>query len=114
MSQDQLIILLFKVSTISIIVSALGFVLLYTKLAPWWKSPIGRTLVWKDILLILALVPSTISFFFSFNRLTSHIAAWFDIGVFFLISAVMLTRSRIWYAIHRDGRSKEEPDEPGT
>ena|SRR6185437_2005961 len=104
MNQEALIILFFKISIISVIVSAVGFILLYTKLAPWWKSPIGRTLVWKDILLVLALIPSALSLFLKFNRLTSTVAAWFDVGDFFLISAVLVARCKVWVNIHRKGK----------
>lgn len=116
MSQDELILLFFKISIIAVIVTAIGFVVMYTKLAPWWKSPIGRTIVWKDILLVLALIPSAVSLFFTLNRMTSHLVAWFDIGDFFLIAAVMVARCRVWYTVHRAGASELEElaDEPGT
>ena len=47
------------------------FVAVYGYLADWRHNPIGRTVVWLDILLALALAPSTLSLFFHFNRLTS-------------------------------------------
>lgn len=105
MSQDDLILLFFKISTISIIVSALAFIITYTRLAPWWKSVIGRTLVWKDLLLILALVPTALSFFIHLSPAWQRVAAWSDIGDFFLITAVLLNRCKIWVRIHRNGRT---------
>lgn len=111
MSQDDLILLLFKISTISIILSIALFIGVYTRLAPWWKSPIGRTLVWKDALLAIVLIPTVISLFFKLNRMTSHLIAWFDIGDFFLITGVLLVRCRLWFNIHKGGRTPNGGDD---
>lgn len=101
MSQAELIILMFKISLIAVIISTLAFIIIYTKLAPWWKSSIGRTLVLKDIMLLMAFIPSTLSLFFHFSRLTSNVAAYIDIGTFFGIAAIMVWRIKIWVATHR-------------
>ena len=69
----------------------------------------------KDIALILVLIPSILSIFFSFNRLTSHIAAWFDIGSFALVPVIMAWRTIVWHRIHREGRRADgtAPDREG-
>lgn len=101
MSQEQVIILLFQISTMAVVLSTLAFIIIYTKLAPWWKSDIGKTLVYKDIMLLLAFIPTTLSLFFHFSRLTSNVAAYIDIGTFFGIAAIMVWRIKIWVATHR-------------
>jgi hypothetical protein len=96
MTQDALIILLFKVVLLADVVSIAVFIGLYTAWASWWRNPIGRTIVAKSALLALALLPSVLSLFWHFSRLTSHIAAWSDIVIFALIAVVMGWRCIVW------------------
>jgi hypothetical protein len=37
--------------------SALGFVVLYSTMAPWWRSPMGRMIVALDFAIVLTLLP---------------------------------------------------------
>lgn len=104
MSQDQWIILLLKVSCLSGFLSLTAWVVIYSFLAPWWRNPIGRTLVAKTALVALLLVPTALSLFLHFNRLTSHIAAWIDVGLIGLITPVMIWRSVVWVRLHKAGR----------
>jgi hypothetical protein len=97
---DPLTTLLFQLVIIADIVSITAFVLIYSKLAPWWRNPIGRTIVIKDILLTLVLIPSALSLFLHFSRLTSEVASWLDIVLLGSITPVMLWRIRIWFKIH--------------
>ena len=101
MSQEALILLCLKVTLVAGVLSVLAFVADYTRLAPWWKDEIGRTLVVKDILLILMLVPTILSLFFSFSRLTSYVAAWTDVSMFALLTPVMWWRILVWQRVHR-------------
>jgi hypothetical protein len=103
-SQDQVIVLAFKVVEAASLVTIAAFVICYSFWAPWWKNPIGRTIVAKDIALILVLIPSILSIFFSFSRLTSHIAAWFDLASFGAIPVIMTWRTVAWRRIHKAGR----------
>lgn len=89
-----MIILLYRVALLADLAGIAAFILAYTKLAPWWKDPIGRTIVIKDILLFLVMIPTMLSLFLSFNRLTSQIAAWVDLALLGAIGPVMLWR--IW------------------
>jgi hypothetical protein len=102
MRQDHLMILLYQFVLIIDIASIAAFIITYTKLAPWWKNPIGRTIVVKDLLLILILAPSVLSLFFSFNRLTSHVASWIDLILLGSLAPVMLWRIAVWERIHRE------------
>lgn len=104
MTQDNLILLLFKIVIVADLVTLAAFVAVYTRLAKWWANTIGRTIVIKDILLGAALTPSVLSLFLKFNRLTSHIAAWVDIALFAGIAAVMVWRCFVWGKLHRIGR----------
>lgn len=110
MSQDQAIILALRVVLVAGVVSIVLFVADYTRLTRWgcWRNPIGRTLVWKDVLLACCLTPSLLSLFWHFSRLTSHIAAWVDIALFGLLAPVMLWRVAVFERIHRN-----KPPDPG-
>lgn len=96
--------LAFKIAEIASLVTIAAFVGYYTMIARWWKSPIGRTIVAKDLALILVLLPSVLSIFFSFNRLTSQVAAWFDVGSFSLVPVIMTWRVLVWHRLDRLGR----------
>jgi hypothetical protein len=114
-SQEQLIILCLRIVVGAGILSVLAFVVQYTRLAPWWRNEIGRTLVVKDILLILLLIPSLLSLFFRFSRLTSHVAAWTDIALIGALTPVMLWRIRVWHRVHnRKGAERADDQEGGT
>lgn len=103
MNQPQTIIDFLRVAVFAVEFSVLLFIVQYTRLAPWWKDQIGRTIVLKDILLFLALIPTTLTLFFNFSRLDSTVSAWIDIGIFFLIAVVMIWRTIVWQRIHDTG-----------
>jgi hypothetical protein len=103
-NQEQAIVLAFKIAEIASLVSISAFVGYYTMIAHWWKNPVGRTIVAKDLALILVFLPSVLSMFFRFNRLTSYIAAWIDVGSFALVPVIMTWRIIVWRRLHRLGR----------
>jgi hypothetical protein len=103
-TQEQAIILGFKISDVASLAAIAAFVAYYTKAARWWKNPVGRTIVAKDVALILVLLPSVLSIFFRFNRLTSYIAAWFDVASFALVPVIMTWRIVVWRNMSRLGR----------
>lgn len=107
MTADQLIILLFKIGCVAGFVSIVAWIALYTRLARWWRNPIGRTLVAKSALLAGLLVPTMLSLFFHLTPLTSHVAAWTDVVLINLIAPVMVWRSVVWTKI---GRAKDLED----
>lgn len=108
MTQDAAIILAFKVVEVASVVTIAVFVVCYSRWANWFRNPIGRTIVLKDIALILVLLPSILSIFFQFNRLTSHIAAWFDVGSLALVPAVMVWRTLVFWKIHQAGKAGKQ------
>lgn len=103
MSQEQWIILLLKMVLISGFASIAVWICVYTKVAKWWRNPVGRSLVTKSALVAVLLIPTTLSLFFDLNRKTSLIVAWADVGLIGLITPVMLWRSVVWWRLHRAG-----------
>ena len=114
MSQDAWILLLFKIVIIADIAASLLFVADYTRLTRWgaWsrENPIGQTVIIKSLLLGAAFVPSALSLFLKFNRLTSHIAAWTDIALFAAIAGVLLWRIVVFERVHREKGPAPPPD----
>jgi len=108
MTQDQLIIALFKGDLIADLIAVALFTAVYTFLAPWWRNPIGRTLVLLDILLGMAVLPSALSLFWHFSRLTSLVAAWLDVSVFAAIAVLLLLRIPLWIRLHRRDSSRDQ------
>lgn len=101
MTQASWLVLAFKVVEIASVVTITAFVGYYTKLAPWYKNPIGRTIVLKDLALILVLIPSILSLFFHFSRVTSYVAAWFDMISFAMVPVIMVWRIAVFRKIHK-------------
>lgn len=116
MSQDSWIILLLKVVLVCGAVSVALFVAEYTWRTRWgcFRNDIGRTLVWKDILLIACLLPSILSLFFQFTRLTSHVAAWVDVGLFGLLTPAMWWRIAVFERVHKQKDAPQIPDNEET
>lgn len=87
-----------KISLICGLVSLIGWVVLYSVLAPWWRNPIGRTLVAKTVLVAALLVPSLLALFFPhINRV---VAEWTDLVLISLITPVMIWRSAVWMRMY--------------
>jgi hypothetical protein len=106
-SQDQALILAFKVVEVASVVTIVAFVACYSRWARWWANTIGRTIVYKDIALILVLLPSILSIFIDFSRFTSRIAGWFDLCAFALVPVIMTWRIVVFRKIHRDGKDTQ-------
>jgi hypothetical protein len=112
-SQEQWIIFAFKVVEVASVVTIAVFIACYSRWAAWFRNPIGRTIVYKDIALVLVLVPSILSIFINFNRLTSHIAAWFDVAAFAMVPVIMVWRTLVFRKIHKAGELPQDGDESG-
>jgi hypothetical protein len=101
MTQNAWLALAFKVIDVATLVTIAAFVGYYTKIAAWYRNPVGRTIVLKDLALILVLIPSILGIFFHFSRLTSYIAAWVSVVSFALVPVIMVWRIAVWRKIHK-------------
>jgi hypothetical protein len=104
MTQAQWLVLTLRVALIAGFVSLVGWIVLYSVLADWWKNPIGRTLVAKTALIAGLFVPSILALFFRLGRQDSYIAGWVDVGLIGLVTPVMCWRSLVWWRLHRAGK----------
>jgi hypothetical protein len=114
-TQIQLIDLLLRVFLISGFASIVLWVVLYSAWAKWWKNVVGRTIVVKDVLIGLLLIPTSLSLFFNLSRLDSLTTAWADVVLIGLITPVMAWRIVSWSRLRhpREGRHREDPDDNG-
>ena len=94
-------LLLLKVALLADIVTICVFVADYSRLAPWWQHPVGRTIVVKDIFLLFVVALTTLSVFFRFSRLTSQVAGWLQIVGLAAMAVTMLWRVWVFESIHR-------------
>lgn len=102
MTQDQWMTLLLKAVLIADLAGIVVFIADYSRLAPWWKNPIGRTIVIKDFLLLGVIALVVASVFFQFSRLTSRVAGWIQIAELGAMSIVMVWRVVVFERVHRD------------
>lgn len=104
MTQGQWLILAYRVALIADLVTILAFIAQYTRLAKWWRNPIGRTIVIKDILLVLILMPTAMSLFLNLNRLDSIVIGWVDACLLGLLAPAMIWRIVVWQRMHAGGK----------
>ena len=86
MSQAGWLVLCLKVALIAGFISLAGWVVLYSILADWYRSPIGRTLVAKTVLIALLFIPTTLALFFHLSRTGSWVAGWVQVGLIGLVT----------------------------
>jgi hypothetical protein len=114
MTQAAWLVLVLKVALIAGFCSLAGWIVLYSILAPWYRNPIGRTLVAKTTLIALLFIPTALSLFFHLSRMDSYAAGWIDAGLIGLVSPVMWWRSRLWVKLHRAGRLPRDGNDGNT
>jgi len=112
MTQDELLLRCLQIVLISGFLSLAGWVAVYTKLAPWWRNPIGRTLVTKTTLIAVMFIPSILALFFHFSRQGSRVAAWVDIALIGAVTPVMVWRTVVWLRLYKAGIVPRDGGEP--
>jgi hypothetical protein len=96
-------LLLLKIGVISGFVTLVAWIVVYSRLAAWWRNAIGRTLVAKTALIAALMVPFALSLFFHLNRLNSRVVGWVDTSLILAITPVMIWRIAVWLKIsHKD------------
>lgn len=108
MTQDTMLLLLLKIVLISGFCSLVAWVAIYTKLAAWWRNPIGRTLVAKTSLIAAMFVPSILGLFFHLSATTSRLAGWVDVVLIGAVTPVMCWRTIVWLRLGRAGQFQHD------
>lgn len=105
-------------------VAVLLWSLQYTLTAPWWRDPVGRTIIAKDAALLVLLVPNCLSIFWR-HYLPPLVIPWTDAASLILVTAAMLWRAVVWFRIakpriswpahqHHDDVTQEVQGNPGS
>ena len=109
MTQDQWVVLLLRVAIPAAAASLLGWVLVYGRLQPWWRDPIGVTLVVKSLIVVVQLTLLGLAVYLHLNRLDNRVIAWAYTLFTLAICPVMIWRTVVWVRASRPrGRHKEE------
>ena len=98
------------VETIVTFCTSIAFIAIYTLLAPWWQSMIGRSIVALDAALSLTLLPSVIHHLFGATSAESTFFAWFTLTAFAMVPCVIVWRAVILIRIQLRGKPDEEMD----
>ena len=108
MTQEALLTLLLKAALISGFASLAGWVVLYTVLAPWYKDPIGRTLVAKTSLVACTFLVIALGAFFPWFGEHPLVTGWIDFALIGGVTPVMWWRSAVWVRLHRAGKLHQD------
>ena len=111
MTSPSLLILLTKIALIADMAAIIAFVGDYSRLAPWWKNPVGRTIVIKDLFLLGVISLIVAPVFFQFSRFTSEVASWIQIILLGGMAIAMVWRILVFERIHRNSAPREGDDD---
>lgn len=116
MTQAEWALLTYRIVTIAAFCSLAAWIVVYSRVAAWWRNPVGQALVAKTAIIALLLIPTILSLFFHFSPATSWAAGWIDAALIGAITPVMLWRCRVWVRLSHDGTTGQLPagdPEPG-
>jgi hypothetical protein len=83
------------VETIVTFFTAVAFIVLYSVVAPWWRSPLGRNVVALDASISMTLLPSVVHHFFGVSAALDPVFTWFTVISFGLVPCVIAWRAWI-------------------
>lgn len=81
-----------EIVTLAAFFSAIGFIALYSFVAPWYKSTLGRSIVALDTAVALTVFPSVLHFLFGVTSLQSEAFAFFTLAAFSAIPIIIIWR----------------------
>lgn len=115
MTQQQWVILALKIVTVSGFIALVSWIVVYSRIQPWWKDAIGRTLVTKTLLIAALLVPTSLSLFFHLTRTTSELVGWVDVVLLGAVTPVMWWRTAVWLRVakkwNHNGQHRVTPED---
>lgn len=97
-----------KVTVWTSTASVLWFVLQYTLTSPWWRDPVGRTVIAKDGALLVLLVPSCLLLVWP-QLFTMAERAAIELASLALITVFMAWRSVVWWRIKPPRLRRKKP-----
>ena len=109
MGQAQLVADLTDDVVMAAFVASVLFVVVYTALAPWWRSEIGRALIVMDPGLALVLGPSVIHRLFGVALVTSIWFSWYYLASIALVAGSTFWRT--WLIAKTQWRHRRKPSD---
>lgn len=95
---------LIEIGSAASILAIAQWIAVYTRLEPWWRGHIGRSLVEFALYAMVTPALFLLSLFFHVNRVSSQALAWVEIVLLcVLIPAGMTRRTVIWIRVSRRG-----------
>lgn len=79
------------------------FVAVYTMMAPWWRNPLGRTMVALDGAIVLTLGPHMLRLWFGVSEMSAGYA-YFELCAFLVVPLAISWRIWVLVRIHRGKR----------
>jgi hypothetical protein len=104
-TQARLLSDLAQAAVLAAFLAALLFIGVYSAVAPWWRSAIGRALVIMDAGIAMTLLPLVLHVVFGLAEV-SVFYAWFEIGALALVAGSTLWRTWIVVRVQRDAAGK--------
>ena len=96
-----LIVFCGKAALISGFCSIVTWIVVYSRLAAWWRNPVGRALVTAKLLVAALFALSILSSVF---HLTGLFVEWLTVALIGAMTPVMLWRTAVWLRLDRAGR----------
>lgn len=75
------------------------FIAQYTLYSPWWRDPIGRTVVAMDLAIFFAIVPLVVQTFFRVDLHAQVFLSWFDVSCVMCVPLILAWRMLVWHRI---------------
>lgn len=88
--------------------TSVGFIVVYTVFARWWRSALGRNMVAFDAALSLTLLPSVIHHITGTSSVESAGFAWFNVAALAAVPCVIVWRTVI---VIRAQLNRRKPDD---
>lgn len=99
MSQLHVLLQLGRSVEIAALVLAVLFVAQYTWYSPWWRDPIGRTVVAEAVAVFLSLAPGLFESYFTLTTTEYVVMLWFNFAFIALIPAIFAWRILVWHKL---------------
>jgi hypothetical protein len=95
------IVLCGKIVLVSGFCSIVTWIAVYSRLAAWWRNPVGRALVTAKLLVAALFALSILGSVF---HLTGLFIEWLTVVLIGAMTPVMLWRTAVWLHLNRTGR----------
>lgn len=112
LNQVQWITLLTKVFLVSGATSIATWIAVYSRLAPWWRTAIGRALVFKTALVGALMSYAALPMFVTMSPSFAMKYEWAGVVLIGLVTPAMAYRTWVWLRLHKAGSLRRDNGKP--